>query len=211
MRVLKLLHQVINKGLIPVVTTEMVVTIGGLDFDNAFTNFKKRNVKGSTTKVEDQNGLFLVTLVQAVCKCRRSWLVNNAKNVKTCDLAGFLSCLTLRVVEVRRNRDHCISDGFAKVSLGIALELLQHARTDLLRGVALVIDIDSPVGAHVALDGSHGAINVGYGLTLGHFTDQDLAVLGECHDRRGSTCALGVGDDRGLATFQDRHTRVGGS
>ena len=50
----------------------------------------------------------------------------------------------------------------------------------------LAVDLDLPVGAHVALDRPDGPVDVGDGLPLGDLADQHLAVLGEGDDgRRG--------------------------
>ena len=82
---------------------------------------------------------------------------------------------------------------------------------DLLRVVGLAVDVDRPVGAHVALDRADRAIGVGDRLALGDLADEDLAGLRERDDRRGGAAALGVGDDDGLAGLEDRDDRVGGA
>ncbi len=99
----------------------------------------------------------------------------------------------------------------AEVGLGVALELLEDARRDLLGGVLGAVDVDGPVLAHVALDRADGALGVGDRLTLGDLADQHFAGLGEADDRRGRATAFGVGDDDGLARLQDADHRVGGS
>jgi hypothetical protein len=71
----------------------------------------------------------------------------------------------------------------AEVALGVALELLQDERADLLRGEVLAVDRLLPVGADVALDRPDGALDVGDRLALGDLADQHLAVLGEGDDR----------------------------
>ena len=68
-----------------------------------------------------------------------------------------------------------------------------------------------PVGAHVALDGPDGAVDVGDRLPLGDLADEDLAVLGERDDGRRGAGALGVGDDRRLAALEDADDGVGGA
>ena len=59
---LKLVYQPFDDALIPVVTTELVVTGGGTDFHHTVADFQQGDVKGTATKVEDQDGLLLVTL-----------------------------------------------------------------------------------------------------------------------------------------------------
>lgn len=63
----------------------------------------------------------------------------------------------------------------------------------------------------MALDGADGAVNVRDRLALGHLADEDLAVLGEGDDGRRGPGALGVGDDGGLAAFQNADDGVSGA
>src|SRR5690606_33922101 len=79
---------------------------------------------------------------------------------------------------------------------------------DLLGVEVLVVDLGLPVGAHVALDRTDGAVDVGDRLALGDFTDEHLARLGEGDDRGRRTRTLGVGDDGGLAALEDRDDAV---
>ena len=46
---LKFISQPVNDALVPVVTTQVCVTIGGLDFDHAIANFQDGHVKRTTT------------------------------------------------------------------------------------------------------------------------------------------------------------------
>ena len=188
----------------------MVVTRGGADLDDAFADLQQRDVERAATEVEDQDGLFLLALVQAVGQRGGGRLVDDAQDVEAGDLAGFLGGLTLGVVEVGGHGDHRVGDVLAEVGLGVALELHQHARADLLRRVFLAVDLDGPVGAHLTLDRTDGPVDVGHRLVLGGLADQHLAVARERDDGRRGAGALGVGDDDGVATLQYRDDGVGG-
>src|SRR5918993_3623993 len=210
-RGLHLADQPVDDALVPVVTTEVVVAAGRLDLDDALTDLEQGHVERAAAEVEDEDRLLLVALVEAVGQGGRGRLVDDPAHVEARDLAGLLGGLALRVGEVRRNGDDRIGHRLAEVRLGVALELLQHERADLLGGEVLVVDLRVPVGAHVALDRPDGALDVGDGLALGDLADEDLAGLGEGHDRRGGTRSFGVGDDGGLSTFQDGDDAVGRS
>ena len=205
--VLELLDHPLDEAVVPVVATEVVVAGGRLHLDDALADLEQGHVEGAATEVEDEDGL-VVLLVEAVGQRGRGGLVDDALDVEAGDLAGLLGRLALGVGEVRRHGDHRVGDGLAEVGLGVALELLQHERGDLLRGERLVVDLLLPVGAHVALHGADGPVDVGDGLPLGDLTDEDLAVLGERHHRRGGAGAFCVRDDGGLAAFEDGHHRV---
>ena len=199
----------VDDRVVPVVTTEVVVAAGRLHLDDALADLEQRDVEGSATEVEDEDGLLDVALVEAVGERGRGRLVDDAQHVQAGDLAGLLGGLALGVVEVRGDGDDGLGDRLAEVGLGVPLELLQHPGADLLWRVGLAVDVDRPGRAHVALDRPDGAVGVGDRLALGHLADEDLAVLGEGDDARGGACALGVGDDGGFATLEDRDDRVG--
>jgi molecular chaperone DnaK len=198
---LELLDQVVDDALVPVVTTEVVVTVGGLHLDDTVADLQQGDVEGTATEVEDEDGL--VVLVEAVRQGGGRRLVDDAQHVQTGDLAGLLGGLALGVVEVRRDGDDRVRDLLTQVRLGVALQLLQHEGADLLRVEGLPVELDLPVGAHVALDRPDGPVDVGDRLTLGHLADQHLTVLGEGDDGRRGPGALGVGDDGGLAALQN--------
>src|SRR5690606_1054784 len=213
---LGLRQQPVDNALIPVVAAQAVVACGGADLDGreavvVLANFQQGNVEGTAAEVEDQDEFVFVALFQAVSQCSCGWLVDDAQHVQASDLAGFLGSLALSVVEVSRNGDHSVGDLFAQVRLSVVLQLHQGTSRDFLCGVLLVIDVDGPVGTHVALDRSDGAVNVVYCLALGDIANQDFAALRESNDGRGSAVAFRVCDNGWLTTFEHGYDRVGGS
>ncbi len=202
----------IDDALVPVVAAQVGVAVGRLHLDDAVADVQQRDVEGAATEVEDQDGL-VVLLVEAVRQGGGGRLIDDPQHLEARDLPGLLGRGALGVVEVRRNGDHGIRDVLAQVFLGIALELLQHPRGDLLRGVLLAVDVaalrETPLRlTHVALDRPRGAVDVGHGLPLGDLTHQHIAALGEADHRRGGPGALGVADDRGLTALQHADHRV---
>ncbi len=198
---LELLDQVVDDALVPVVTTEVVVTVGGLHLDDTVADLQQRDVERTATEVEDEDGL--VVLVEAVRQGGRGGLVDDAQHVQAGDLTGLLRGLALGVVEVRRDGDDRVGHLLAQVGLCVPLQLLEHEGADLLRVEGLPVELDLPVGAHVPLDRANGPVHVGDRLTLGHLSDEHLTVLGEGDDGRRGPGALGVGDDGGLAALQN--------
>ena len=209
---LELLHQPVDDALVPVVAAELRVAVGRLDLEHAVADLEHRHVERAAAEVEHQDGLVLGALVEAVGQRRRGGLVDDAQHLETGDRAGFLGGGALGVVEVGGHGDDGLGDGVAEVALGVALELHQRAGADLLGGVALAVDVVGlPALAHVALDRAERAVGVGDRLALGHLADEHLAGLGERDDRRGRARALGVGDDDGVAGFEDGDDGVGGT
>ena len=145
--------------------------------------------------------------------------------------AGVLGGLALRVVEVRRHRDHGVRHGLPEVVLRGLLQLLEDHGRDLGRGERLAVDVHDghavlalgdlvrdqadlfghlgATPAHEALDRVDGAEGVRDGLALRDRADQALAVVREGDDGRGGASALFVRDDDRLAALHHRYDRVG--
>ncbi|MPM50556.1 hypothetical protein SDC9_97298 [bioreactor metagenome] len=202
--------EVFDDALIEVVTAKMRVAVGRKHFDNAVADFKDGDVKGAAAEVVDHDFL-LVVLVNAVSKgcCRR--LIDDAQHFEAGNFAGVLSCLTLRIVEVSRNRDDGLGHLGAEVVFCISFELLQNHGRNLFRRVALAIDVYAVGSAHFTLDGGDGAGGVRDGLPLCNGADHALAGLREGHDRRSGAAAFGIGDDNSFSAFHDGDAGVGGS
>ena len=91
----ELVHQPVDDPLVPVVATEVVVTAGGLDLDDALADLEQRHVERATAEVEDQDRLLLLALVQAVREGSGGRLVDDAEHVEPRDLPGLLGGLAL--------------------------------------------------------------------------------------------------------------------
>ncbi len=170
------LHHPVDDGLVPVVTAELGVTAGGLDVEDAVGDLQDRHVEGAAAEVVDQDGLLLL-LVEAIGQCGRGRLVDDAQDAEARDLPGLLGGLALGVAEVRGDGDDGVGDVLAQVRLGVALQLHEDPRGDLLGRERLAVHVGLPVGAHVALDADDGAVGVGDGLALGHLAHQRLTGL----------------------------------
>ena len=59
---LNLLDHPVDDALVPVVATEVVVTAGGLDLDDALADLEQGHVERAATEVEDEDGLVVSPL-----------------------------------------------------------------------------------------------------------------------------------------------------
>ena len=227
---LELGHHPVDDGLVEVVAAEVVVARGRLDLEHALAELEHGHVERAAAEVEDEDGLIGAVLVEPVGERRGGRLVDDAQDVEAGDLAGVLGGLPLRVVEVRRHRDHGVGHGLAEIRLGVGLELLQDHRRELRRCQLLVARLDAHVvvgpcddvvghhrhllghlgllAAHEALDREDGVLGVGFALALGGHADEAIAVLGERDHGGGRTATLGVRDHGRLAALEDGHARV---
>ncbi|ELZ48486.1 NAD-specific glutamate dehydrogenase [Halorubrum coriense DSM 10284] len=209
--VLELVGEVVDERLVPVVAAEVVVAVGGDDLVDAAAEVEDRHVERAAAEVVHEDGL-VGLVVEAVRHGGGRRLVDDALDVEAGDLAGVLRRLTLLVVEVRGDGDDRLLDVVAEVLLGVAFDLLEDHRRDLLRGVLLVADVDGVVVlAHVPLDRLDRAVGVLDGLVLRRLADETLVVVGEGDDRGRRPVALGVGDDLGLVALHHRERGVGGT
>ncbi len=207
--VLHVLDHVVDDPLVPVVSTEVRVTGGGLDLEDALADLQQRHVEGPTAEVEDEDGL-VGGLVESVGKRRGRGLVDDPEHLEAGDLSGFLGGLALGVVEVGGDGDDGLHDLVAQVGFGVPLQLHQDLGRDLLGRPALPVDGRGPGGPHLPLDGAEGPVGVRDGLAFGDLSDEDLSGLAEGDHRGGGPMALGVGDDDGFPSLEDRDHGVGG-
>jgi hypothetical protein len=209
---LELLDEVTDEGNVKVLTTEVSVTVGGLDLEHTAGNLQNGDVKGTTPKVVNSDNA--VILLETVGKSGGGGLVDHTHDVKTRDLTGVLGGLTLLVVEVGRDSNNGVLEGLADEGLSGLLHLSEDETTDLRRRVLLALGLEPCIAVgvlddlvgnllDVALDlnvgelatdetlgGEEGVLGVDDGLALGGNTDKTLALLGETDDRggRASTC-----------------------
>jgi hypothetical protein len=157
-----LLEDVLGDEVINILTTKTGVTTSGLDLEDAVVNLEDGNIEGTTTKIEDKNGLGLGVdvdglAIKTISKSSSGGLVDDTENLKTSNLTGVLGSSTLGVVEVGGDGDDGLVDGEAEVGLGSLLEVTKNHTRDLLRGedlsTLLSLDLDTDlVGASLTLD-----------------------------------------------------------
>ena len=228
----------VNKSVVEILSSQVSVTGSGLDLEDTLLNGQKRNIEGSTTKIEDENvALTLDLLVKTVGNGSSGWLVDNTEDVKSGDQAGILGSLTLGVVEVSWDSDDSVVNGSSEVSLSGLAHLDQDHGRDLLWGelldLSLELNLDDWLAGlvddlewevlHVGLDlwvgelaadetlGIEDSVGWVHGdLVLGGITDETLGV-GESDERWGGAVTLVVGDDLNAVISVDTHTGVGGT
>ncbi len=228
---LELVSQVVDDAHVEVFATEEGVAVGRFHLEQTVIDFEDGDVEGATAKVIDGDGLG-VFLVKPIGQRGGGRLVDDAQNLKPCDLARVLGGLALRVVEVGGHRDHGLRHRLAQIGLGGFLHLLQDHGRDLRRRILLAAHFDPCVAiarvhdgigdkllvlfhlgiAHAAtdqaFDGKYGIGRVGDSLTLGGLPNQTFSV-GKAHDRGRGACTFGVFDHTGLRSIHDGNAGVG--
>lgn len=76
-----------------------------LDFEYTIVDGQERDIKGSTSKIVDNDLTFFTSAVKTVCDSGRGWLVHDSNDIQAGNGAGILCSLSLVVVEVGWNGD----------------------------------------------------------------------------------------------------------
>jgi hypothetical protein len=236
---LEVSHAEVDELVVEILTTPVSVTVGGLDLEDTFLNGEEGDIESTTTKIEDEDVLFLLRLsIETVGNGCGGWLVDDSENVESRDGSGILGGLSLGVVEISWDSDDGRLDGLSEVGFGDFLHLDQNHGGDFLSleflGLALVLDDDSwlIVGTSldfewpeldISLDGLLSKLSadkslsiedsVGWvsgSLVLSRVADESLLVS-EGDVGWGGVQTLIVGDDFDLVVHPHSDAGVGGS
>ena len=114
-----------HDAVVPVVSTQMGVTVGSTHLKDTISEFKGRNVKGASTQIINGD-LFILVFLKTIGQRSSGWLVDDAQHFKSGDLAGILGGIALGVIEISGNSNDCLGNLFTQLGLGIAFELSQN-------------------------------------------------------------------------------------
>jgi hypothetical protein len=93
--------EVLEKGVVEVLTTEMGVSSGGLDGEDLTLDGKKGDIESSSSEIEDEDSSLVGGLfIETVSNGGSGGLVDDSENLESGDGTGILGSETLRVVEV---------------------------------------------------------------------------------------------------------------
>jgi hypothetical protein len=228
-----------DKVVIEIFTTEMGVTVGGLNLENTVLNGEEGDIEGTTSKIEDENGFLLFDLfVETVGNGGSGGLVDDSLDVESGNRSGILGSLSLGIVEVSGDGNDGVFAVFTDVSISDFLHLNENHGGDLLSheslGLTLVGDLDLGLlilsgenlegpELHVRLDFSVGELSadktlgiedsvlgVSGDLGLGGVSNESL-FLGEGNVRGGGVETLVVSDNFDLIVLPDSDARVSGT
>lgn len=136
---------------IEILTTQVGVTVGGLNLKNTVLDLQNRDIESTTAKIVDSDNA-VGLLLETVGESSGSGLINNTEDVEAGDLTSILGALTLSIVEVGRNSDDGVLDRLRQVGLGGLLHLVENEATNLRGRVLLVAGRDPGVAVAVLDD-----------------------------------------------------------
>ena len=150
----------VDDPLVEILTTKVGVTGGRQDLEDALVDRQERHIKGTTTKIVDNDVSLTVILVQAVSNSSGGGLVNDTQDVQAGNDTGVLGSLSLVVVEVGRDGNDGMGDLLAEVGLGDFLHLAENDGRYLLGGelLGLALNVDLNNGLAILLDDLVGEV-----------------------------------------------------
>lgn len=223
----------LDENFIQVSTSQIHVTAGGLHIDDTFGDGQHGDIERAATKVEDENILLVLLLVDTSSHCSSCRLVDDAEDVQAGNPSSILGSLLLSCIEVSRDGDDRFLHFLTNSLGGGFLKGLEHTGRDLFDTLspnawhfdhAAILGVADNVEVPLLFVGLHVFIGVCFadhsfrvkykgGLILGALTNKDLAGLVEADPRWCGVLTQFVGEDldRIGIVVPDAHAGVGGT
>ena len=230
----ELVRKVMDEKHVEIFAAEEGIAIGRLHLEDAVANFKDGNIEGAAAQIIDGDRALLL-LVQAIGKCRRGRLVDDAKNFEAGNFAGIFGCLALRVVKIGRDCNNGLGDFLAKMGFSGLFHFLQYEGGNFGRGEFFGVAALNPgiaIGgfddfirhhpdvflghriveapADQSLDGEESMFGVGNPLAFCRLAGKPFVVAGECDNGRGCPPPFGVLDNLWGRALHNRDAGIGG-
>ena len=101
---LELVLEVLEEGIVEILTTKMGITSSGFYSKHTTVDIQERNIKSSSSKIEDENILLRLRLaIKTISNGSSGRLIDDTEDIETSNGTGILGSKTLRIVEVSRN------------------------------------------------------------------------------------------------------------
>lgn len=173
----------VEKVGVKVLTTQVSITSGGLDGEDATLDVEERYIESTTAQIVDKDVALLVGLVgtKTVGNSSSGGLVDDTQDVEARDGTGVLGGLTLVVVEIGRDCDDCLLNLLAELDLSNLLHLFATYLSVLVQliGVCSFFRLSYLVQDH------SGDLLGGELLGLAEVLDLDLGASVVVHDLEG--------------------------
>ena len=211
-RAIEFLRDMIHNHIVPILSAQAMVSIRRQHLNAVSLDAHDRNVECSATKVENENSLVFIQLIETIGHGCGRRLVDDLEDIEPGELTRGNGCGAFGVVEIGRHRDHGIRHRLFQVFLCIRLELAQNERRKLFRRIDLPVDLTVKLFlrlAHFALHEIDDPFRLGHAIVLGQGAD-DYALAIEEDDRGRDALALRIRDNLRLSIDVDVRDRAEG-
>ena len=219
-----LLHDPVGQRAIVIVTAQGRVATGGQHLKNAFCQAQNRDVKRATAQIVDRVNA-LTGVVESISDGCRGRLIDETQHLQTGHLRGVFCRLALRVVKIRRHRDHRTIQVISEGVFSPITQRSQNIGTDLDRRLFTLYRLHAEHAAvlrktvrqfgtasHIGKAAPHEAFDRGNGVfrILRHGLQRIKADLPTttfeiAHDRRQDHPTLTIGQAFGDAVPHRGH------
>ena len=196
----------VDQPLVPVVSAQPHVAVGGQGEELAAADLHDGDVEGAPAQVVDQDAERAVGAAAAVEEAllkseghgRRGGLVDDVQHLEARHVAGVLGRLAADLVEVGRHGDHDLVER-ADLLGAVDAELVEDPGLQHLGGVVLALQhlVEDAI-AHVALDAFGHVLALGDHGFHRFLADDHVGAVDE-HDAGRDAVALGVDEGDGPA------------
>ncbi|KAK3037837.1 hypothetical protein RJ639_031878 [Escallonia herrerae] len=132
----------LHQSIVKVLPSKVSVTCCGLHFNYTLFNSEKRDIKSTTTKIENKNVLCTNSssfLLHTISEGSSRWLIDDALYIETGNSSSILGCLALGVIEIGRDSYYSILYFCPKKCLSRLTHLNQDHGRYLLGGKLLLL------------------------------------------------------------------------
>ena len=120
----ELADQPLKYLLVEVVASQIGVSVGGLNLEDAIPHLQDGYIEGAAAQVEDRYRSLLIGFVHTVGQRRGRRLVDDTQYFQAGDGPGVFGSLALGVVEVSRDCNHSLGDGLTQFGFSVLLDFL---------------------------------------------------------------------------------------
>ena len=118
---IEFLRDVIDDHIVPILSTQAMVSIRRQHFDAMSLDSHDCDIERSAPEIENENGLILIELIEAIRDGRGGRLIDNLQNIEPRELTRRDRGRALGVVEVGWNCDHSIRDRLFQIFFCVSL------------------------------------------------------------------------------------------
>ena len=145
-------NQEVDDAFVEVIAAESRVAVGGEDLKDALVHFEDGEVKRAAAQVVHRDFRVLLKLVQTVGERGGGRFVEDPLDRQPRQFARPLRRVALGIVEISGHGDYGPRHGFAKIGLGVTLQLLEDFRRNLLGRPWAPVNIDRHRAGAFAFD-----------------------------------------------------------
>ena len=213
-RAIEFFRNVVDDDVVPIFAAEAMIAVGRHHLEAMSFDPHERDVEGAAAKVENENRLVFIELVESIGQRRRGRLIDDLQDIQAGQAAGGDRGGAFGIIEISRHGDDRIGHRYLEIFFRIRLQLLEDESGKFLGGVGRAAELPVKLFlrfAHFALDEIDDFLRFRDGVILRNRPDDGFAAI-EQNDRGRDALTFSVWDDLRFSVGIDvRDGREGGA